>query len=371
VLLGLMVSIARSRRSPAHRLLVIAVLAAPFSASLVGLRITRVLAMVVPATLAATLGIDQLQRWLARIVPERAIAIAVAVALTTATTVMTRDALVNGPLWFEDYGMHGMQWGAKELFGDLKRRLATAPPDALIAISHLWANNTNALGKFFLDADELGHIDWVVVDDILRERHPAVRPTTLFVLTPDEYRQASADPKLAIEQPSTVIPNPAGKPGFHLVRMAYTPIADSLFAADLAERRQLVDGAVTIDGVSVRVRHPRFDMGQLADAFDGNLGSLARTLDGNPTNIEMFFPAPRPVSAVRFHLWTDHYFITVRAIRRSGEVAEWSGSAVSGQPPEPIELRFQETLPDVTGLQLSIQKAGDVHVHLREIEILP
>ena len=218
VVIGLVISILRSRRSAAHRLVLIAVLAAPFSASLAGLRITRVLAMMVPATLAATIGLEQLRAWLARVLPDRLVQAAVAVGLTASTLVMTRDALVNGPTWFQDYGLFGMQWGSRELFTEVRERLAEAPPDTLIAISHRWANNTIALGEFFLDPGERRRVEWMVIDDVLRERRAEVNPATLFVLTPPEFVQAQESPKLVVGPDVSVIPDPAGRPGFYLVR---------------------------------------------------------------------------------------------------------------------------------------------------------
>lgn len=370
VLLGLLVSIIRSPRSAAHRLVVIAVLAAPFSASLVGLRITRVLAMVVPATLAATIGLDQLRMWLARVVPDRAIQIAVAIGLASATTAMTRDALVNGPLWFRDYGMHGLQWGSKELFGEIKNHLASVPPSHRIAISHLWANNTNAFGDFFLEPNEQRRASWIVVDDIVRERVADVGPRTVFVLTPDEYEQARKSPKVQIVEDITVIPNPAGEPGFYLVRLAYTPVADTLFAAEREERRRLTDSTLTIDGVRVGVRHPKLDQGEIDDAFDGNLRSLARTLDANPTQLSLSFFQPRSVTGVRLHLWTDFYSIDLRATRSDGEVVRARTDYETGIPPEAFDVLFEREISDVVRLDLQILKRGDVHVHLREIEIL-
>ena len=341
VLVGLLVAIVRSRRSAAHRLVLIAVFAAPFSASLVGLRITRVLAMVVPATLAATVGLDRLRQWLARLLPDRAIQIAVAVGLTSATIAMTRDALVNGPLWFQDYGMHGLQWGAGEVFGEVKRRLATAPRDSMIAISHQWANNTNAFEDFFLDSAERNQVDWIVIDDVLFRRRHEVAPTTTFVLTPEEFKRAQTSPKVSVDPGFSVISDPAGRPGFYFVRLAYTPEADALFAADGERRRQLVDGFVTIDGARVDVRYPKLDMGRIGDAFDGDLKSLARTLDGNPTNLVLSFSEPQSVTGVRFHLWTDHYNVDIRATRSNGEVIVVRGSYITGMPPEAFEVRFE------------------------------
>ena len=82
-----------------------------------------------------------------------------------------------------------MELEGKELFGELNRYLVTAPPGSRIAISHLWANNTNALGEFFLDPDDLQRVDWIVMDDILRERIVEAQPTTVFVLTPRGFEQ--------------------------------------------------------------------------------------------------------------------------------------------------------------------------------------
>ncbi len=371
ILLGLLLSLARVRRSPAHRLVLIAVLAAPFSASLVGLRATRVLAMVVPATLAATIGLDRAREWLVRFLPDRIIQVVVAVGLATATVAMTRDALVNGPLWFPDYGMGGLQWGAEELFDELKHRLAATPPGHKFVISHLWANNANAFENFFLQPGDHWRVYWGVIDDVLRERWAAVTPTTTFVFTPHEYERARTSPKLEVDPEITIIDDPSGEPAFYLVRLAYAPNIDSILVAEAVKRRQLITDTITIDGQQVEIRHPKTDMGAIADAFDGNLRSLARTLDANPTKIEIRFPTARPVSGVRLHLWTDHYRVRMRAFHDGREIGGVTRRAVSGQPPEPFEVLFDEPLPVLNELTLSIAKRGDVHVHLREIEILP
>jgi 4-amino-4-deoxy-L-arabinose transferase-like glycosyltransferase len=371
VVLGLLLSALGSRRSAAHRLVLIAVLAAPFSASLVGLRATRVLAMVVPATLAASLGLDQLRRWLGGFFSNRLMQIAVAVGLAGATVATTRDALVNGPLWFPDYGMQGLQWGASELFGQIRQRLASAPPDAMFAVSHTWANNADAFEEFFLGPDTSRQFAWLVIDDVLRQRRPEVRPSTVFVLTPSEYEQAATSPKLSVTPPHTVILDPAGRPAFYFVTLAYTSEADSIFAAERHERRQLIESTVIAGGETIKIRHPKFDMGEIADAFDGDVQSLARTLDGNPTDLALVFSEPRPVGGVRLHLWTDHYNVELRSTRSDGSIIAVRAQHMTGMPPEPFDVRYDEVIPDVIGLDLHIAKRGDVHIHMREIEILP
>jgi hypothetical protein len=370
VLIGLAVSLIHSPRSAPHRLVLIAVLAAPFSAALVSLRITRVLAMVVPATILATIGLDRLRAWLARAVPERALAAVVGIGLAAATLAMTRDALVHGPRWFTDYGMHGMQWGARELFAEVRRRLAADPEERLV-ISHLWANNTNAFGEFFLNGEQRSRIGWGVLDDVLRDRRHEVAPTTSFALTPPEFARAQASPKLRVEPGWTVIPDPAGNPGFVIARLAYTPEADELFEVERAERRRPVEDTVIIDGAPVRVRHPRLDMGGIGDAFDGDLGTLARTVDANPGRLELRFSGPRPVRELRLHLWTEVYHLRVQATLADGTVVSEMVQADLRPGPGPLTFRFSQPLSDVLELDLTIAKAGDVHLHLREIELIP
>jgi len=370
LLLGLAVSLLRAPRSAAHRLLLIGVLAAPFSASLVALRITRLLAMVVPATLAATIGLEQLWSWAARLLPARWLSVALGLGLTAAAGAMTRDALVNGPQWFTNYGLQGMQWGARELFAELERRLAAAPGERFV-ISHLWANNTNAFGDFFLSREERERISWGVIDDVLRERRPEVDRAATFVLTPEELERAQASPKLRVDPAWTEIPNPAGKPSFYLVRLEYRPDAEAAFEAEREERQRLVEATVMIGGTPVRVRHPRLDMGEIGAAFDGDLRSLARTLDANPTRFEIQFPAPRRLDEVRLHLWRDEYHVELTAVRSDGSVLTDAVQADRRLDDGPVSLRLAEPIPDARILRVTIVKPGDPHMHLREIEILP
>jgi hypothetical protein len=370
ILLGLAISLLRAPRSPAHRLLLIGALAAPFSASFVDLRITRVLAMVVPATLAATVGLELLRSWAARVLPARWLDVALGLGLTAAAGAMTRDALVNGPRWFTDYGMQGMQWGARELFAELRERLAANPRERLV-ISHLWANNSNAFGDFFLSREERERITWGTIDDVLRERRSEVDPAVTFALTPAELERAQASPKLRVDPAWTEIPDPAGRPGFYLVRLEYTPDADTIFEAEREERQRLVEATVMIGGSPVRVRHPRLDMGGIEAAFDGDLKTLARTLDANPTRLELEFPTPRPIAELRLHLWTDEYHVELTVVRSDGSLHSEAVQADRRLDDAPLTVRPGEPIPDARRLQLTIVKPGDAHMHLREIEVLP
>jgi len=83
-------------RSPPHRTVLIAVLAVPFSPAIVDILITRVLAMVVPATLLAVLGAEAVWHWTSRFVPARPARAALALALVRPGSPTTVSTACNG-----------------------------------------------------------------------------------------------------------------------------------------------------------------------------------------------------------------------------------------------------------------------------------
>jgi hypothetical protein len=264
-----------------------------------------------------------------------------------------------------------MQWGAKEVFSEIKSRMATARPEERWVISHFWANNTNAFGDFFLSPKQRERIQWGVVDDLLRQRRAEVGRAFTHIVTPEEFERAKASPKLRIFPNPEVILDPSGRPAFYILHLAYTPEADAIFEQEARERRRLVEDVVTVDGRPAHIRHPPLDIGHISDAFDGDITTLARTLDANPARIVLTFETPVTASGLRLHLWTETYRIRLRLVRADGEEVQFTHSATTGQPPEPVEIRFPSPVSDVRVLDLSITKRGDAHVHLREIEIIP
>jgi hypothetical protein len=131
-------------RSSAHRVVLVALLAAPFAAALVPIQstnvlVTRALAMVVPTALLACVGLEQCWLWLARRrVPWTPVALGTATAFGALAVLLLRTALVNGPTWYTEYGLYGMQYGAAPLFAAVKEELARSP-HARLLVTHTWA----------------------------------------------------------------------------------------------------------------------------------------------------------------------------------------------------------------------------------------
>jgi hypothetical protein len=94
--LGLVMCL-RYIRSAAHRMLLIALLAAPAGGAMAATGVTRALVFVVPAELLTALGLEALQAWVARRFSTSVLTVGVFVLLTVVNFNMLQDALVNGP----------------------------------------------------------------------------------------------------------------------------------------------------------------------------------------------------------------------------------------------------------------------------------
>jgi hypothetical protein len=370
VLLGVAVSLWRWRSSR-HRLVLIAVLAAPFSAAVVDLRITRVLAMVVPAAMLAAIGLEQAHQWLQRVRPLRVvIPSAAAVMLTGGATFLTFDALTNGALWYRDYGLYGMQYGAIQVFDAVAEELDSSPSRRLM-ISHTWANNPKAFVDLFLSERQKRRVRLFSISALLDDLR-RIPEDVLWVVPVGTLREGLESGKLEAGMPARTLLYPDGRPGFVLVPLRYTEAAPELFAAEAAARRQVVETVTVVDGVETTVEHSVLDIGRIDAVFDGDPETLARTKDAEPCIIELAFPTPRTVEAVRLLLWDKYYEILIEATP-----AEGGGDAVEtferfrdlGFKPT-VEVALPEPV-EAKKLRVEITKWGDRHVHVRELVVLP
>jgi len=284
----------RGLRSGVHRAVLLAALAAPSGAAIVGIGITRVLVFVIPVALMAALGLDAVASWTARRLPERAIAVVVLLALAAAQIAMLRNAIVHGPTWYRDYGLGGMQYGARQVFGAVRDLLARNPR-LTVTISPDWANGADSLGQFFLGDEprvHLRNLEW------FRTEKRDLDPEHVAVLPEGEYQAALRDPRLVVAPAGARISFPDGSPGFRFVRLTYPPDIDLIMERERLARHALVSDTVVLGGEPVEVLHSRLDMGPLANLFDGDVGTLVRTERVNPAVLEIRFSRPREVGSV-------------------------------------------------------------------------
>lgn len=375
----------KGRRGAGYRVVLLALLAAPVGAALVDIAVTRVLSVVVPATLLAGIGIDWILVRLARLgrgegekgrKGERArgsavVAAGAFVVLALMSLGMLRLALSEGPTWFTDYTMGGMQYGARQLFGIIEERLA-ADPATRVMLTPDWANGTTMFPQFFLTPEQQARVQTFNVDAFIGEKRE-LTPDMLFIMMPAEVDRARASGKFERVDIEGEIPYPDGRTGFYLVRLAYMPDIDAVFAAELEELRRPVSEPGTLDGAPVTVTHTRFEAGQLSDLFDGDTFTLVRHISANPVRYEIVFDAPRPVSGLALDLGSMDAGVAVTLIAPDGQSAAYS-QEFRGLGPDPhIELPFPDPPPLVASMTLELRdlnRGEDVKIHVRELGLM-
>lgn len=360
-------------RSSAHRALLIALLAVPFSPALVGIGITRVLFMIVPAALLTCLGIEQCYSWLQRRIAYVPFALACTSILGIMSLGMLRSALVDGPTWYNDYGLGGMQYGAKQLFDTISDKLVQEP-DSEILLSPTWANGTDVFPQFFLTPAQQERVKLLNIDGFITYKQE-LSDRQLFIMPEYEYKIAIANDKLVVGPPEQIVPYPDGTPGFYFVRMHYSATADARFAADEAERQKPVVEEITLDGQPVQVSHSLLDIGQLHDLFDNDTHSLARGMEANPLVFELRFPTPRPIASVSIDTASTHFRLKIEAIAAAGGAPRTFDQTYSDMPADP---HIDATLPDsadtvrtlrIEITDLDVTPGQRANIHVREIAL--
>ena len=356
-------------RSPAYRVLIAAILAAPSGAALVGVGITRVLTMVMPMALLTALALSWLlelahRRWnLARPLQ----ALPVFLLLSGASFYMLFDAVQNGPVWYNDYGLNGMQYGARQLFSEIKGYLKENPGVNLI-VSPSWANGTDVLARFFFD-DPMPF----TVGNANSYYHEVrdLPDQTVFVLIPEEYA-AIPRKKFSEVRVLKTIAYPNGLPGFYFVQLKYASNIRSILEQEAAQRQKLVEEDFVLDGQPVKIQHTRPDIGGIDSLFDQDPGTLFRTEAINPLRVQISFPTPRTIRKVS---------LMIGGTPTSAAVSAWENGAAdpvtiqteTGEEnnPHTITLDLGRDM-NVSELWIEVRNSNDGadgNVHLWEVTI--
>lgn len=386
VLAGLVVCGRRIRSAP-HRAVLLAVIAAPAGAATAEVAITRMMALIPPICLIAGLGLDWLLEkageaiqsararaggpgWTTQAV-YRALAVVMLCVMSGASLWMLRDALTNGPTWFTDYTMYGMQYGARELFAEAIPRYLKQNPTATLVVSPNWANGTDTFVRFFLPPNQ--QFSRVQMHDIRYyiERRRELTPDIVLVAPANEYIQAKTNPRFSRVEVKQMIPYPNGSPGFYFFTLAYADNVDQILERERQERARPVVETLELGGQRVQISHSQFDMGQLRDVFDGDSFSLARGLEANPLVFDFTFSQPRLLSGLNVSMGTMEYKITASLYADSASQPVVYEQTSPTSRSDPIaDFIFDRGPATIARLRLEILHLNvgeEVHIHVREI----
>jgi hypothetical protein len=289
-------------------------------------------------------GLARLKLWR---VSHSVIALSVFLVLSIVNIRMLNDALRNGPLWFRDYGLGGMQYGGFQIF-DIIEDYVKEHPETRVIFSPDWANGADVVARFFLE--DFSSIQIGSVRGHITEKLP-LDDDTLFIMTPQEYDMVLQSEKLTDVNVETVVPYPDGNPGFYFVHLRYVENIDQIFAEEKAARQVLRETTVNIDGQEVKLRHSFLDSDfqdqSMALVFDNDDFTLAKTLESNPFIMEMTFPEPRTLNGFSIIIGTANVQITLKCYTGNGaepSVYTFEGQGTKDQPelsfdlPAPVEI---------------------------------
>lgn len=357
----------RNIRSPAYRSLLIAVAAAPAGAALVRLGVTRVLFMVIPAAVLTALGVLAGMDWITRRfqLSRKAVSGAVFLVLSAANVYMLVDALVSGPLWYRDYSLAGMQYGARQIFGEIAAYLEEQP-EAHIVLSPSWANGTDVIARFFFPDPipfELGSAAGYF--SIARPQ----AQNQVFVMIPEELADLPLQyfSDIRIEK---VVPYPNGQPGFYFVHLTYAQNIQELIADEQKARHELDSATVLMDEQPVDVQFTKLDMGEIKHVFDGDPDTLVRSWAVNPMQVGMQFPSPRLTQTIAVRVGGTATKVQILAWVENAQAPLTFNRELAEQALPRTALFDLPPGSKITTIQIEIENTNDPpdgHVHLWEI----
>jgi hypothetical protein len=342
---GFILSIKRMIRQPVYRAALIAFLAAPIPASVVAVGMPRMLWMSVPLAIFTTLGLVSILQWLeARWASlSRWMAWGLFAVLTSLSLFMLRDALVSGPLWFQDYGLYGMQYGAQQIFGDTVVPALEKDPTLNIVISPSWANGTEQFTAFFIPPKLQSRIRFGQPIDLINNSGE-FSGNTLFVATSDEYNKLVNDPKFKDISVQSIIPYPNEQPGFYVLTLLPSDNIQEVLAAQHEVNRAPVEDVTQINGQDVTILHSPFGSGQLSNIFDDDPDTLARVLEANPFVFDLYPPTPLNTNSVTIQTGSlPDFTVTILLYAPGATDPVTYSQTFRGLPSDPlVTLDFEE-----------------------------
>jgi hypothetical protein len=357
-----------SIRQPVFRVVVVTLVVAPIGAAVVSLGITRVLVYLVPATILIALGLNWVLGRVSRVfkIDGRAVSMIAFAALAVTNLWLLRTALVDGPTWCRHYSMNGMQWGARQLYAAVAEELEHHPAEKLL-VSPDWANGSDELARFFFNSEPPFKMG--TPTDVLHRQMVGIE-NWIFVTTPDELETLSTSDKIDAVDIVRTIHYPDGEPGFYFVRLRYADAIAEIMAADLAERRRLVEATVEAWGETLTVRHSKLDMGPIDNVFDGDPLSLGRTREANPFVLDIRFEHSHTISGARLVTGSAPVRVEFRLYPPGGgEPAREIGTGQGKLEAPSVSVRF--TRPHETDhVRIDLFDTGQVepaNVHLWEV----
>jgi hypothetical protein len=353
---------------PAYRVILLALLVAPLGGLLVQTNVLRDLVIVIPATLLITIGLAAVLEWIVRFAVRRsqrafkAVALITCAVLVFANLSMLHDALTNGPTWYDDYGLAGLQYGAPQVFSAIGQYLDQKPQDE-VWLFPSWLNGSEMLRRYFLPDDPRVHL--LDFDGFLASKFD-LTDQTLLIMDRTNYQRLIDSRHFADVQIQRVIPLPNESAGYYFITARYSPDIDQLLEQEQPAFEQAV---ITLDHETWQVRYTPLHGGVIQQLFDAD-PTTATTLR-SPATLDITLPSARALTSLTLASDERDLRIAIEVYAdRANQAGRYESAFNQVRPDQPIELEFDPPPGPVNRIRLTIHNLDSSdRLTLRDLSI--
>jgi hypothetical protein len=324
--------------------------AAPVAAALIGIQVTRVLMEIIPYAFLIMLGLEAGADFLENHRVRRSwITLGIVVVFSFGQISLLYDSLTRGPLWWNDYGISGIQWGSNQVFKEALNYSAEHP-DTTIYISGGWTFKADGLLLFFVPKDSpvfMGSPDQMP-DQI------ASGEDLTFVVLPEEFTNLQNSGDYLPIQVEKTIPCPDGSPCFRFIKLAFSPQREQNQQARILAESQPVTTTVQWNGKTVDVTHAPLSDGKITNLLDTDMDSFIRSRNVNPLWMEFTFPAAIPLTGVQVRVGSEPIQVVV---------------TVNGDNPSTKQIFTQDAGPSSDLRDVVVDFSGTQEVKTIQIDV--
>jgi hypothetical protein len=310
--LGL-VQMMRNLRQPSYRTVFIALLVCPIPACIVAVGMARILWSVIPIGILTALGLHSALAWIEKKsrIPGWFVSSAAMLLLMGGSFTMLNDALTNGPTWYRDYGLYGMQYGAAQIFNDEVLSAVKQDPQRQYVVTPSWANGTEQFWEFFIPPELVGRVHLGQPIDYMADIRAGAQDW-YFIALKEEYDAIRANPKFKDVQLKRTIAYPDGTTGFYVLTLRPADNLDQLLADEHIKNITPVEGHVAVNGVNYKVMYSPLGAGEIENVFDQDPDTYVRVIEANPMILDLYPEQPTSLQAVTIKLAAmDNFTVTI------------------------------------------------------------
>lgn len=143
-------------------------------------------------------------------------------------------------------------------------------------------------------------------------------------------------------------------------------------ATEKAARATPVIEEFTLNGETIKISHPRLDMGEVKNLFDHDTSTLVRGLEANPFVLDFEFPQAKAIKGLALDFGGMDFALRVQVYgAEGGNPVRYQGE-YRRQPPVPhVDMSFANGPAQVKRIYIEIEQLNpplEPHIHVREVD---